>query len=137
MSFEFEAEVNECFAKVNKEEYKWVILMLKEGTDNVVTFAVPPHEKTGDEQADFDAFKAAMPEDQPRWVFYNLHFEKGGVDNHKILFINYVPDDCTSMKAKFPYAQNKEVVAKKLNCNKEIGVNDKADLTRDKLIDEF
>ena len=106
--------------EINKGNIKWAILRLKEGTDNYVEFAVPPHPKSDDEDADFNAFKDAMPSDDPRWVFYNLHFEKGGVDNHKILFINYVPDDCTKMARKFPYAQNKETVEKKLNVNKAI-----------------
>ena len=62
---------------------------------------------------------------------------KNGINNSKICFVQYVPDDCTQNKLKFAYANHKEVVKSKLQVNKELQVNDKDDVTRAKFIDEF
>ena len=63
--------------------------------------------KSGDEEADFLAFKAEMPADEPRWAVFELNFMKGGSNNFKIIFINYVPDDCPKNTLKFAYANHK------------------------------
>ena len=62
---------------------------------------------------------------------------KSGVNNNKIVFVQYVPDDCTKNQLKFAYANHKEVVKAKIQVNKELQVNDHADVTRAKFIDEF
>ena len=76
------------------------------------------------------------PDDQPRWIIYDLQFQKNGVNNSKVCFIQYVPDDCTKMATKFAYANGKEGVKSQVQVNKELQINDKADLNRDKIIDE-
>ena len=82
-------------------------------------------------------FAAELPDNEPRWGVYDLNFMKGGINNSKVCFVQYVPDDCTQNKLKFAYANHKEVVKSKLQVNKELQVNDKADVTRAKFIDEF
>ena len=94
-------------------------------------------QKSDDNEKDFNDFAAAFPDDQPRWGVYDLNFEKGGVNNNKVVFVNYVPDDCTKNQLKFAYANHKETVKAKLQVNKELQINDKCDITRAKFIDEF
>ena len=62
----------------------------------------------------FAAFKALLPADQPRWAVYDLNFMKGGINNNKVIFVQYVPDDCTKNQLKFAYANHKEVVKTKV-----------------------
>ena len=62
---------------------------------------------------------------------------KGGVNNNKVCFVQYVPDDCSKNQLKFAYANHKETVKAKIQVNKEMQINDIADVTRAKFIDEF
>ena len=59
------------------------------------------------------------------------------MNNNKIVFVNYVPDECSKNQLKFAYANHKETVKAKLQINKELQINDIADITRAKFIDEF
>ena len=63
---------------------------------------------------------------------------KGGINNNKVIFVQYVPDDCTKNQLKFAYANHKEVVKTKVQqINKEMQINDPDDVTRTKFVDEF
>ena len=62
---------------------------------------------------------------------------KNGVNSTKVCFVNFVPDDCSKNKLKFAYANHKEIVKTKIQVNKELQINDLADVTRAKFIDEF
>ena len=116
---------------------KWAIFKIPDDKDcgcDVQDFSAG----TGDCAADFAAFAEKIPTDQPRWLVYDLAFDKGGINHSKICFVQYVPDDCTKMATKFAYAQGKEPVKAQLpQVNKELQVNDHADVTRDKFIEEF
>ena len=39
---------------------------------------------------------------------------KNDVNNSKVVFVQYVPDECTKMATKFAYAQNKALVLAKV-----------------------
>ena len=139
--FEFEDGATEALASFAKRELRWAVFRIPEGKDSGVALAKSAVSSGEDEEkseADFAAFAAELPEDEPRWGVYDLNFMKGGVNNSKICFVQYVPDECTNGKLKFAYANHKETVKSKLlQGARELQVNDKADVTRAKFIDEF
>ena len=140
MTFEFQAEATAALTAFGKREVRWAVFRIPEGTDSgiqLVKSSPSSGEDDASSEADFAAFAAELPEDEPRWGVYDLNFMKNGVNNSKVCFVQYVPDDCTQNKLKFAYANHKEVVKSKLQVNKELQVNDKADVTRAKFIDEF
>ena len=122
---------------ISKRTTKWAVLRIPEGQDSACVLEASGA-PTGNEEADFDAFRAAVPQDQCRWLVYDLGFQKNGVNNNKIVFVGYVPDACTKMAEKFPYAQHKDDVKSKCaQINKDLQVNDHDDLTYAKFVDEF
>ena len=127
----------DALAGLSKRTVKWVVLKIPDGADSECVLEAQGA-PTGDHEADFNAFTAAVPADKCRWLVYDLEFEKGGVLNTKIMFVGYVPDACTKMAEKFPYAQHKDTIKSKVaQINKDLQVNDHCDLTRAKFIDEF
>ena len=127
----------EALNGLSKRTIKWVILAIPEGKDSecVLESSGTP---TDSEEADFEAFRAKVPADKCRWLVYDLGFMKNGVNNNKIVFAGYVPDACTKMAEKFPYAQHKDDIKSKCaQINKDLQVNDHDDLTYAKFVDEF
>ena len=140
MSFEFQTEATQALAAFQSRQLRWAVFRIPEGTDSGIMLLKSSPSSGEDEansEADFAAFAAELPADEPRWGVYDLNFLKNGINNSKICFVQYVPDDCTQNKLKFAYANHKEVVKSKLQVNKELQVNDKDDVTRAKFIDEF
>ena len=122
---------------LSKRTVKWVVLRIPEGQDSSCALEASGA-PSDNEEADFDAFKAAVPQDQCRWLVYDLGFQKNGVNNSKIIFGGYVPDACTKMAEKFPYAQHKDdIKAKCAQVNKDLQINDHDDLSYAKFVDEF
>ena len=113
---------------------KWAIFKIPDGSDCGCDVQDSSDNLNGDCAAEWAAMKEKAPTDEPRWIIYDLQFEKNGVNNSKVVFMQYVPDDCTKMATKFAYAQGKEDVKGQLQVNKELQVNDHADLDRDKII---
>ena len=87
----------------------WVVLRIAEGGDSECDM-VDSGVTTGNDDQDFEAMAAVVPDDQPRWILIDFHYEKGGVNNNKVVFIAYTPDACTKVSDKFAYANNKEKV---------------------------
>ena len=137
MSFEFTAEANTALTAFQQRKSRWAVFRIPEGSDAGCEVVAASEGAPEDSDAVFDAFKANLPADQPRWAVYDLNFMKGGINNSKIIFVQYVPDDCTKNNLKFAYANHKEVVKSKLQVNKEIQANELDDVTRAKFIDEF
>ena len=138
--FEFAAEAEAALKAFGSRKLKWAVLRIPEGRDagcELVASAESSGEGEEPSEADFAAFKAQLPADQPRWGIYDLNFMKNGVNNTKVCFVMYVPDDCTKNNLKFAYANHKETVKSKLQVNKELQINDIDDVTRAKFIDEF
>ena len=79
---------------------KWAILRVPQGKDSGCDLEKVGY-STGNDDADFRAFAAAVPESEPRWLVYDLHFMKRDINNNKIVFIQYVPDTCTKLATKF------------------------------------
>lgn len=96
-------------------------------------------ENKGDNDATFEQFTDQMPMDDPRYAVYNLTWTADdGRKLSKIFFINYVPDGCKVMAAKFSYAQNKEAFKSNINpINKELQINDRLDFNEDEWKSNF
>ena len=86
-------------------------------------------EHIGEREATFEAFRDLIPKDSCRYGVFELEYQTpDGRTESKILFILYAPDICDSAE-KFLYASTKEKVKKKVSpVNKELQVNDWADL---------
>lgn len=100
----------------------WMVIELQ---DSNATLAAK-----GGNDSDFSKFCEALPVDQPRYGVYNLQWEHAdGRKLSKIMFINYVPDGCKVMAAKFAYAQSKDAMCANFSpINKSIQINDRLDL---------
>lgn len=73
-----------------------------------------------------------------RYAVFELEFTgSSGAHESKILFILYAPDTCDT-GSKFTYATFKDVVRKKVQpFNKELQVNDWADLDAESFLKHF
>ena len=136
--FEFDQAAVDAMVNVTKRVNKWVVMQIPDGKDaGCAMVQCAAAKNPPEDDAEFDAFAACFPDDQPRWGIYDLNFMKNGVNNNKVIFVQYVPDDCTKNQLKFAYANHKETVKAKIQVNKEMQINDKCDITRAKFIDEF
>ena len=115
--------ITEFTALRMKRAHRYMILKVNEDKTAIVI------EKLGARDETFDQFKENMPKDQGRYAIYELEYttHDGRIES-KILFLLYAPDILDS-KDKFVIATTKDAVKKKLQpFNKEIQVNDWADL---------
>lgn len=95
--------------------------------------------KSADKEATFETLKGELQMDVPSYIVYNLTWTTDDSRKmDKILFINFVPDECSNMALKFSYANYKEAVKSKVNpINKELQINDSADLSEASWIEDF
>lgn len=114
-------EVTTAFSQVSSKALRWVTA--KVDGSNVVVVATGPRESTLEEMV-------ATLGDEPMYIVYD--FEAVREDSStlcKTCFICYAPDSCRSMPAKFALQNYKQSVKDKINCQKEMQINDKADLS--------
>ena len=118
-------DITAAWAEVRASKARYLVVEL-DGNDAKLS-------AKGGLDADFEAFKADLPEDQPRYGVYNLMWTAD--DDRpmsKIIFVNYVPDGCKNMGAKFSYAQQKSKVEPVFQpINKQIQINDRIDLNEE------
>ena len=91
----------------------------------------------GDRDSPLSALSDALG-DEPCYVVYD--FEATRDDSStlcKTIFIAYAPDSCRNMQAKFALQNFKASVKSKINCHKEMQINDKADLTENEFREAF
>ena len=67
---------------ISNRTTKWAILRIPEGQESGCTLEASGA-STGNEEADFAAFRAAVPQDQCRYAVYDLCYQ----NNSKVLFI--------------------------------------------------
>jgi len=91
--------------------------------------------KTNSSDADWETFTKLLPQDEPRFVVYDLHYETAdGRPQDKIVFIFWAPDSC-SIKPKMLYASSKDSICQSLNgISKQYQANDNADLDRKEVV---
>ena len=97
-------------------------------------------ETAGARDATFADFQNAMPKDAPRWAVYELEYKTEQDDRYesKLVFLMYSPDTTKEKNARFVYAQQKEAVKQKMSpVNKELQINDWADIKESDFIAEF
>ena len=122
-------EVCDAFAGVSAKTLRWAIC--KVDGSNIVLVKTAPREST---LAELNAELTNVP------CFVVFDFEATREDSSticKTCFICFSPDDCTSMQAKFELQNFKASVKAKINCQKEMQINDKADLTESEFRDAF
>lgn len=122
-------EVIAAFAGVTSKQLRWAIAKV-EGINIVIGETAP-------RESNLESLCAALT-DVPCYVVYD--FEATREDSSticKTCFICYSPDDCTSMTAKFELQNFKASVKSKINSQKEMQINDKADLTESEFREAF
>uniref|UniRef100_A0A7S3I351 ADF-H domain-containing protein n=1 Tax=Favella ehrenbergii TaxID=182087 RepID=A0A7S3I351_9SPIT len=122
-------EVTQAFAKVSSRELRWVIAKVE--SSDIVLVA------SGARDSPLSELAAALG-DEPAYVVYDFEgTREDGSGVMKTVFIAYAPDSCKSMQAKFAIQNFKASVKSKINCHKEMQINDKADLTEAEFRDAF
>jgi len=88
-----------------------------------------------DDAAAWAAFKGALPENEPRYAVFDLHYETNdGRPQDKIVFIFWSPDN-SGVKPKMLYASSKEAIRSAFNgIAKEYQANDMDDLDRAEVV---
>ena len=96
-------------------------------------------EHKGARDATFEEFAALVPDQEPRYAVFDLEFKTDDDRKvNKMVFVTYVPDTCKSIAKKFPYANCKDIMKSKCSpVNKELQVNDHADLTFEEFRSNF
>ena len=95
-------------------------------------------EKVGARDQTFADFKEAMPHDEPRFAVYDLEFKKNGIDQSKLCFVMFIPDDCKAGVNKVAYAQAKDACKSKVQpTHKEFQINHPADLNEAEWIEDL
>ena len=127
-------EVAEAFKAVAGNKAKFIVADLENETGNEIKLSA-----MGELGSTIDDLKAAVPEDQPRFIIYNLQWTKDdGRKLSKLIFIMFVPDACKKLPLKFQYANLKESF--KSACqpiNKEFQINDHLELEENEWISSF
>ena len=83
-------------------------------------------------------YLAAMPQDEPRFAVYDLEFKKNGIDQSKLCFVMFIPDDCKAGVNKVAYAQAKDACKSKVQpTHKEFQINHPADLNEAEWIEDL
>merc|ERR1719311_2040137 len=106
-----------------KKSKKYVLFKIENKKEIVI-------DSEGDASKTFDDFKAALPEDQPRYGLVDIHYTTDdGRDQSKLTFVMWSPDDKCGVKDKMLYASSKDAIKKKLTgIMKELQCNDASDL---------
>lgn len=114
-------EVQDAFAKVTNTTYRWAIAAIEGPPDVIVLKHFGLRDSTIEDLC-------AVLADEPCYVVYD--FEGTRADSStltKTCFVAFAPDSCMSMKKKFALQNYKASVKSKINCQKEMQINDKAD----------
>merc|ERR1739841_180749 len=85
----------------------------------------------GDAGKSFDDFKAALPEDAPRYALVDVRYTTDdGREQDKLTFVMWSPDDKCGVKDKMLYASSKDALKKKFTgIMKEVQANEMDDLS--------
>jgi len=90
--------------------------------------------KTADFEQEYEAFKKALPEEEPRYAVCDVEYQTDdGRPQAKLVFFLWVPDTCATKK-KMLYAASKDALKKNLQgLSAEIQANDRSDLDLDEV----
>ena len=122
-------EVAEAFAAVKGKHLRFAICKIEGAEVQLVG--------TGERTAPLEQLTAQLG-DVPCYIVYDFEHTKADTSTIcKTCFINYSPDSCTSMQLKFALQNYKASVMSKINIQKEMQINDLADLTQNEFLDAF
>ena len=114
-------DVATAFAGVSGRTLRWAIAKVEDGNVTLV--------QTAPRDADVASIAAAVG-DEPVFIVYDYEgVRDDGSTYCKTCFICYSPDTCTVMAKKFELQNFKGSVKAKCASQKEMQINDKADLT--------
>ena len=93
----------------------------------------------GKPEETFEDFAKHFPEEEPRYGIFDLEVKyPDGHTSSKICFYMYCPDKCPKMMVRMQYSACKDWVKGQFSAiAKEFQVNDKANLTLAKALEEF
>ena len=119
----------EIYNEIKMKKSKKFVLFKIENKKEIVI------DSEGDASKTFEDFKAALPEDQPRYGLVDIHYQTDdGRDQSKLTFVMWSPDDKCGVKDKMLYASSKDAIKKKFTgIMKELQANDMSDLTDDEV----
>lgn len=83
---------DQFFYLVRKRMWRYIIYLLDADDDMPSVFI----ERCGLPEDTYEDFVAALPEDRCAWAVLDLELGQGSRTNHKIVFITFQPDSCTS-----------------------------------------
>ena len=122
-------EVAEAFAGVTSKNLRFAICKVEGAEVQLVG--------TGARAEGLEELRGQLG-DIPCYVVYDFEHTKADSSTMcKTCFINYSPDSCTSMQMKFALQNYKASVMSKINSQKEMQINDLADLTQNEFLDAF
>jgi hypothetical protein len=126
MSVQIAEDIASNFTKIRTRKGRYMVMsMNEEGT--AVTC-----EHFGERAADFATFAGHFVADQPALAVIDFEYEMDGRQQSKIIYVRFTPDACTVTQTKFKYANASDFVKAKCNpINKELQINDIADMTAD------
>mmetsp|Transcript_113874 Transcript_113874/g.284844 ORF Transcript_113874/g.284844 Transcript_113874/m.284844 type:complete len:137 (+) Transcript_113874:94-504(+) len=116
-----------CVDKFNeikmKKTLKYVVFKIENRKQIVV-------EAEGDKDKTYADFVAALPESEPRYALVDVAYSTDeGVQQNKLCFFFWSPDDKTTVKDRMIYASSKDAIKKKLvGVMKEVQANDPSEL---------
>ena len=126
MSVAIAEDIASNFTKIRTRKGRFMVMgMNEEGTEvNCNQF--------GERDADFASFASHFVADTPALAVLDFEYEADGRSQSKIIYVRFTPDACSSTQRKFQYANASEFVKAKCNpINKELQINDIADMTAD------
>ena len=126
MSVAIHEDIAANFTKIRTRKGRFMVMaMNEEGTEVVCT-------AFGERTEDFAAFAGNFVADVPALAVIDFEYESDGRAQSKIIYVRFTPDACSSTQRKFQYANASDFVKAKCNpINKELQINDIADMTAD------
>eukprot|EP01003_Olkasia_polycarbonata_P007835 NODE_934_length_650_cov_498.618968_g863_i0.p1 GENE.NODE_934_length_650_cov_498.618968_g863_i0~~NODE_934_length_650_cov_498.618968_g863_i0.p1 ORF type:complete len:153 (+),score=41.55 NODE_934_length_650_cov_498.618968_g863_i0:34-492(+) len=114
---------DDCISKFNelklKHKSRWVSFKI---SDNQEKIEIDKIEE--DRAVDYAAFHKQLSNKEARYYVFDFEFDAGADGKRqKILFLNWIPDECP-VKQKMLYASSKDAIRKKLEGVIEIQAND-------------
>ena len=108
----------QAFNDVNQRRKRWAIVKVDTSSNYTL-------EATGERDDGIEQCKAALPNNEPRYVLFDFEAQKeDGSKLNKTVFVAYSPDDCTSMPMKFALMNYAAAVKAKASYSVEKQIND-------------
>ena len=126
MAVAIHEDIASNFTKIRTRKGRFMVMGMNESGTEVTC------NMFGERDADFASFASHFVADTPSLAVLDFEYEADGRTQSKIIYIRFTPDACSSTQRKFQYANASDFVKAKCNpINKELQINDIADMTAD------